>query len=279
MGKIRVYLNFLKIEHLIFSLPVVFSGVLLAAGGFPSFGKLLLVTIATISARTFGMTANRIVDRDIDKENPRTKNRELPVGKIHLSEAYTILLISTFSFVLTAGLLNRLCFFLSPIPLFLFYFYPYLKRYTSLSHLALGFSWGFGPFGGWLAIKGNFADLTLPFFLIIFSIFWLSGMDILYAIQDITFDQNFGIHSLPARLGVGRSLIFILFSYLLGLLFLWLLLFSYLKVNFYSLFFLTLITLILPAECLFWKYPEIAFFKLNALVSVLILLFIYSGVK
>lgn len=279
MGKIRVYLNFLKFEHSIFSLPVVFSGTLLAVEHFLPLYKSLLVVIATISARSFGMTANRIIDLNIDRENPRTKNRELPAGKVSLPEAYTILAISALCFILTAGLLNRLCLLLSPLPLILFYLYPYLKRFTCLSHFGLGFAWSFGPLGGWLAVRGNFADFTLPFFLIVFCFFWLSGMDILYALQDMAFDREAGIKSIPACLGVKRSLLSVFFFYLLGLSFLWLLLFFYLEVNLYSLFFLLLVSLILFFEIFFWRYTEIAFFKLNALVSILILLFIYSGVK
>lgn len=198
--------SFVKVEHSLLTLPFVYTGMVLAAGGLPDWATVALVTTAGVGARTLAMTLNRILDEEIDAENPRTEDRELPAGRLERGHAWAIAGVSLVVLVASAGLLNRLVLMLSPVLPVLYLVYPYTKRYTSLSHLFLGFTLGIAPIGGWLAVTGTFAGFLPSFVLGMGIMLWSAGYDVIYSLLDIAFDREAGIHSLPAALGRDRAL-------------------------------------------------------------------------
>ena len=198
-----------------------------------------------------------------------------------------LMAISIFFYEISAYMLNITCFILSPIPLITAIVYPYLKRYTSLSHFVLGLTLSYAPPGGWIAVTGTFNPLTtdLPPFLIGAGVlFWVAGFDIIYAIQDIDFDRNFGLHSIPADLGIEKSLIFSAISHVLTLVFFIMAYFTYP----FGMIYITGIVLI--SALLFIEHiiisPEnvdknriqVAFFKINAMVSFVMLASIFFDI-
>lgn len=198
--------SFVKVEHSLLTLPFVYTGMVLAAGGLPDWGTVALVTTAGVGARTLAMTLNRLLDEEIDAENPRTADRELPAGRLRRGHAWAIAGVSLVALVASAGLLNRLVLLLSPVLPALYVVYPYTKRFTSLSHLFLGFTLGIAPIGGWLAVTGTFAGFLPSFVLGMGIMLWSAGYDVIYSLLDVAFDRRAGIHSLPARLGRDRAL-------------------------------------------------------------------------
>lgn len=197
----KALLRFIKAEHTLFSLPYLFAGAFLAKKGFTDARETALILLAGISARAVGMALNRIIDRRTDALNPRTRDRELPTGRLPLWSAWVLVAISSGIFVLSAWGLNPLCFFLSPIPLLAFWFYPYTKRFTPLTHFVLGAAWSIAPAGGWLAVRGSFEGFFPAIVLSASVLFWLAGFDIIYALCDLEFDRAHGIRSLPSAIG------------------------------------------------------------------------------
>ncbi len=279
---IRKFLDFVKFEHSIFALPFVYSGAVLAAGSInPEFIlNFILITIAAVTARSSAMALNRIIDSNIDALNPRTKNRHIPAGKIGPLDAKIFTIISGSIFFLSAYLLNPLCFFLAPIPLVMFVIYPYLKRYTALTHLFLGACLGIAPLGGFLAITGNFDMNALiePALISFFVMFWTAGFDIIYAIQDVKFDRSHNLHSIPAKFGVPNALKISFAFHLAAALFLIIL---YIIYPFSYIFLSGILIIIL---LLFYEHKLIsnfdavkiqkAFFNVNAVVSTLFFIFL-----
>lgn len=204
------YLKFVKIEHTLFSLPVVFAGSFLALGGkAPSMIQAFWIILATLSGRAAGFGFNRVLDWELDAKNPRTQGREIPAGKISVKGAWVFTLASCGFFILSSLQLSVLCFYLSFIPLALFFIYPFLKRKTMWCHLGLGLAWGLAPLGGWLAVSPEIFPLSrlLPALLLSgFCAFWVAGFDVIYALLDEKFDRENGIFSLPAALGVTDAL-------------------------------------------------------------------------
>ena len=194
----------IKFSHSIFALPFAFTAALLASQGVPELRKLLWITVAMVSGRSAAMGLNRVIDREIDAKNPRTANREIPAGKIKTTEAWLFIIISSGVFVFSAYMLNPLCLELSPLAIAFFVIYPYTKRFTWLCHLVLGVAIAGAPLGAWIAIKGEVSGKIL--FLCLAVVFWLSGFDILYALQDVEFDSAYGIFSIPRRFGVRRAI-------------------------------------------------------------------------
>lgn len=195
----------IKFEHTLFALPFAFLGAVLAAEGIPEPRKILWITAAMVGARSAAMTFNRIVDRDIDAANPRTASRELPSGKLSVGFAWAFLLASVGLFLVSAYSLNPLAFALSPVALLSVLGYSYAKRFTALSHLFLGWALAISPTAAWIAVRGAI-DSELPLFLSLFVLMWTAGFDVLYACQDRDFDKRAGLHSIPARFGIARSL-------------------------------------------------------------------------
>lgn len=200
-------LNFTKIEHTAFSLPLIFTGAWLGAGGrFPAFTVMLLIMLAAVGARIFGMAMNRVLDRHIDLLNPRTADRELPAGKMTLTLAIVIAGCGLLVYLTACGLLGDWCLILSPIPLVPLLGYSLLKRITPFCHFGIGLCLALAPLGAYVAAAGHahFTPAVILFSGFVFC--WLSGADIIYALMDIEIDRKHRIHSLPAWLGANGAL-------------------------------------------------------------------------
>jgi 4-hydroxybenzoate polyprenyltransferase len=204
-NKLRTTLEMIKFEHTLFALPFAFLGAILAAEGLPSPNQLIWITAAMVGARSAAMTFNRIADRDIDAQNPRTANRELPSGKLSVGFAWVFLGISVALFMLAAYMLNWLTFALSPVALLIVLGYSYAKRFTAFAHFFLGIALAIAPSAAWIAVRGTL-DSEVPLLLSLFVMMWTAGFDVLYACQDQEFDRKTGLHSIPARFGIANSL-------------------------------------------------------------------------
>ncbi len=205
LQKVSLYLKMIKFSHSIFALPFAFTAALIAASGIPSLSQILWISVAMIGARSGAMGLNRIIDRKIDKDNPRTAGREIPQGLIKVSEAVGFVILSFGCMLIAAFMLNPLCLILSPIAIGVLFLYSFTKRFTWAAHFVLGLAISAAPLGAWVAIKGTFDPAVLP--LAAAVIFWLAGFDVLYALQDLEFDRQYGLFSIPRKFGVGRSLL------------------------------------------------------------------------
>lgn len=203
--RLTTTLAMIKFEHTLFALPFALLGAVLAANGLPTAWQLAWITVAMVGARSAAMTFNRIVDRDIDAQNPRTAARELPTGKLSVGFAWAFLYASIAVFVLASYMLNWLTFALSPVALILILGYSYAKRFTSFAHLFLGVALAISPSAAWIAVRGTI-DEELPVLLSLFVLMWTAGFDVLYACQDLDFDRKAGLRSIPARFGIKNSL-------------------------------------------------------------------------
>jgi 4-hydroxybenzoate polyprenyltransferase len=200
-------LQFTKIEHTAFSLPMIISGAYLGAGShLPQWPVLLLIFLAAVGARIFGMAFNRIFDRRIDALNPRTAQRELPSGRMTLAMALTIAFGGLGLYLIACALLGRLCLILSPVPLIPLLGYSLLKRYTALCHLGIGICLALAPLGAYVAAAKSLQFTSTIILFAGFVFFWMSGSDIIYAILDISSDRRNNIHSIPALLGAKKAL-------------------------------------------------------------------------
>jgi 4-hydroxybenzoate polyprenyltransferase len=193
--------RFTKIEHLIFSLPLLFAGAWLGAGGVPSLSILLWITLAGLGARTFGMALNRIFDRKIDAINPRTVDRELPAGALSLKQGYGVALFGVVLYFIACAGLGAFVLKLSLLPLIPLTIYSLLKRFTPLCHYGIGVALGFAPLGAYVAASGGLMISSEVILLCLFTFFWISGFDIIYALMDREFDRSNGVKSLPAAIG------------------------------------------------------------------------------
>ena len=202
---IRTTLDMIKIEHTLFALPFAFLGAVLAAGGLPTWWQVIWITAAMVGARSCAMTFNRIADREFDARNPRTQTRALPAGQLSLGFAWAFTMLSAALFFLAALMLNRLTLMLAPVALASVVLYSYTKRFTSLSHLVLGWCLCIAPTGAWIAVRGAL-DNRVPLLLSLVVLLWTAGFDVLYACQDTDFDRRTGLRSIPARVGVRRAL-------------------------------------------------------------------------
>jgi len=202
--KIQIILEMIKFEHTIFALPFAFTAALMAANGLPSWRQIFWITVAMVGARSAAMGFNRWADRRIDAENPRTKMRALPLGLVSPQQVVVFTAVASALFIIAAYELNPLALYLSPIALGTVFFYSYTKRFTFLSHAFLGLAIAGAPLGAWIAVTGR---LDAPALVLgVAVLFWLLGFDVLYAIQDIDFDRKTGLHSIPQRFGIRRSL-------------------------------------------------------------------------
>ena len=274
---LKTYAGFVKLEHTIFSLPLIFAGALLAGHGWPSARRLLLIVLAAIGARVVAMGLNRLIDAKIDARNPRTQRRELARGLMRRQEAWMIVLAAGLLYLAAAAAIAPICVRWSPIPVALFVVYPYLKRFTALAHLGLGLAWSMAPLGGWLAVSQSLASFGRVVWLWLFSIPWVAGFDIIYATMDEAFDRADGLHSLPAQLGKCPALRLAAVLHLLAFAFLALLWFKQLHSD------VALIWLAAIAALFIWQHavadrkPEFAFFQLNGLLGFLVLGLVTAG--
>jgi len=205
---VRDYLSLIKFSHTIFALPFAMIGFFLAVKldgyGF-DWMTFLLVILCMVFARSAAMAFNRYIDRDIDRKNPRTAElREIPRGVISPKGALTFVLINSILFIAATWFLNELCFYLSPVALIVVLGYSYTKRFTALCHLVLGLGLALAPTGAYLAVSGVFD--TIPILISFAVLFWVSGFDIIYALQDDQFDREYGLNSIPSRLGRRNAL-------------------------------------------------------------------------
>ncbi len=212
MSAVKNYLSLVKFSHTIFALPFALIGFVLGVRAqwmaqLPVehfFLKFFLVLVCMVSARSTAMAFNRYLDRHFDKLNPRTAIREIPAGIIKAEKALVFIFINMGVFVLASFFINSICFYLSPVALFVILFYSYTKRFTYLCHLVLGIGLSLAPIGAYLAVTGSFAVLPLLFSFAV--VFWVSGFDIIYALQDIDFDQAQSLYSIPSYWGLHKAL-------------------------------------------------------------------------
>ncbi len=209
LTRLRLTLEMIKFEHSIFALPFALTGALLAwrDDGFHREGlwlKLLWIVVAMVSARSVAMAFNRVLDADIDARNPRTKSRHLPAGLLTRRFAWGFIALWAFVFIFAARELNPLCFKLAPLALAIPMFYSFTKRFTSLSHVVLGFSLGIAPAAAWIAMRGSLDPRIL--WLTAAVTLWTAGFDIIYACQDYAFDVQSGLYSIPKRFGIAGAL-------------------------------------------------------------------------
>jgi len=202
-------LEMIKFEHSIFALPFALTGALLAfrESGFHVPGTawiLFWIVVAMVSARSAAMAFNRVIDAEIDRRNPRTSMRHIPAGLLSTGFAWLFVVLTSFVFLLAARQLNWLCFLLSPLALAIVFFYSFTKRFTSLSHLVLGFALGIAPAAAWIAVRGSLSPKIL--WLTVAVTFWTAGFDIIYSCQDFQFDTAEGLFSVPRRVGLAAAL-------------------------------------------------------------------------
>ena len=203
--RLQIFLETIKFEHSIFALPFAIASAFMVGNGWPDWLKFAWVIVAMVTLRTFAMAANRLVDAEIDRLNPRTADRALAKGMIGKPEVIGYMAMSAIVFVVAAWQLDRLALALAPIPLVVAFFYPYLKRFTWLAHFGIGAVYVIVPPAVSIAMTGT---MPMEFVLLgIAALFWVSGFDVLYAIADIDFDRLNGLHSIPAKFGVGRSIL------------------------------------------------------------------------
>lgn len=206
------YLSLIKFSHTIFAMPFAFIGFFLAttsmsATNTTDWWLLLKVVLCMVFARSAAMAFNRYADRDIDEKNPRTAVREIPAGVISPQNAFYFVVVNSLLFVLTTYFINPLCLYLSPIALFVVLGYSYTKRFTALCHFVLGVGLALAPIGAYVAVSGVFDNGSIIATIFSFVVlFWVSGFDIIYALQDEEFDKSLGLNSIPAALGKKNAL-------------------------------------------------------------------------
>jgi len=205
----RHYLSLVKFSHTIFALPFAIIGFFLAIGlhQYPFFwNTLLLVLACMVTARNAAMGFNRWADRYLDSKNPRTAIREIPAGVIAPARVLFFVMVNCFLFIFSTWLINPLCFYLSPVALLIVLGYSYTKRFTPLCHFILGLGLALAPLGAYLAVSGKFHLLPVLFSCIVLC--WVSGFDIIYALQDESFDKKEGLYSIPSWMGTAKALCF-----------------------------------------------------------------------
>jgi len=207
-SRIRTVIEMIKLEHSVFALPFALVGAMLAAraGGrtLPTWQQIAWIIVAMVGARSAAMTMNRIADLHYDRLNPRTQSRALVTGQLSLQFAWLFTLISAAVLVFAAAQLNHLALELSPVALAVLFFYSYTKRFTTWSHLVLGFCLGMSPAAAWIATRGSL-DLRMLILCAAVTL-WVAGFDVLYACQDVEFDKQVGLFSIPNQFGIARAL-------------------------------------------------------------------------
>ncbi len=287
----KKYFSFVKIEHTLFSLPVIYAGMALGYlallknnESIPTTSEVWRIGVwiltAATGARTVGFAMNRIVDRHIDAKNPRTAIRDLPTGRMNLKQAYGVLLAGLIIYIIAASQLNSLCLLLSPIPLAVFSIYPFLKRFTIFSHFGVGLSLALGPLGGYFAIRPVVDVLILPaLYLMLFTWLWVSGFDIIYSTSDEEFDKRERLFSFPSRFGKEKALFYSGMIHVFA--------FMLLGAVYLSAFYGSIVAASLLVAAGFLLYVEqkkaddveLAFFKINAVLGFVVFAFVIIGVK
>jgi 4-hydroxybenzoate polyprenyltransferase len=280
LTRIRLTLEMIKFEHSVFALPFALTGALLAwrQDAFARQGiasKLVWIVVAMVAARSVAMAFNRVLDADIDARNPRTQGRHLPAGALSRRFAWGFIVFWSIVFFVAAGALNTLCLRLAPIALGIVMFYSFTKRFTTWSHLVLGFSLGIAPAAAWIAMRGELDPRIL--WLTAAVTLWTAGFDIIYACQDYAFDVHSGLHSVPRRFGIAGAL-WISRAFHLGMLACLILM-----VRAFELGAVAVAGVVAVAGLLAWEHRlvragdlsriDAAFFTMNGYVSVIFLVF------
>ncbi len=288
---LKNWAEFVKFSHTIFALPFALASMVVAARdrkGWPGWRTFGLILAAMVCARTCAMAFNRIADREFDQANPRTAMRHLPTGRVSLAGAWSLWAFSVAGFIAASFLLNQACFFLSPVALFAICFYSLTKRFTDFTHVYLGLALALAPVGAWLAVKGGVSlwpmkeSALLPLLLAAAVAFWLIGFDIIYALQDYEFDRTHGLHSLVVRWGPENALRAAFLAHVL----MWGLLAGFgLLSRFRVPYFVGLVIILFSLLLEHWlarrrslNWINVAFFRLNALISLVFLIVVVTEV-
>jgi 4-hydroxybenzoate polyprenyltransferase len=304
---INKWASFVRFSHTVFALPFALAAMMVAARdnrGWPGWKTFGLILAAMVCARTCAMAFNRIVDRKFDALNPRTAKRHLPAGTISLANAIALCLLSAVGLVAASHFLNPLCFYLSPVALVVICFYSLTKRFTDYTHVFLGIALALAPVGAWLAVKGEFGFMSptgmfsspesfwaweqaarigmRPIVLALAVVLWLIGFDIIYALQDYEFDKSHGLHSLVVAWGPKNALAaaFLAHMVMCGLLLAFGLLCGF-RIAFAVGWFIIVGCLVLEhwiARRRSLNWINLAFFRLNALVSAVFLVVVAAEV-
>lgn len=281
LNKLKIILEMIKFEHTIFALPFAYVGMMLGSvetfGHLPTWGQVFWVTMAMVGARSAAMALNRLIDRTIDKLNPRTANRAIPAGQINIKEAIIFVIGSFLLLFISAWQLSDLAFKLLPIAVIFLVLYSYTKRFTWSCHYILGISIGLAPLGAWVAVTNEISFTSIILFLIV--ALWIAGFDIIYATQDMDFDKANGLYSIPSRFGLRNSLIIARLTHAVS------------AIGLFYLFFITplswwyLIGAIIASIILHYEHSIIspndmsrldtAFFTMNGVLSVIIFTFTF----
>ncbi|TNJ67451.1 4-hydroxybenzoate octaprenyltransferase [Paenibacillus hemerocallicola] len=208
-NKVKIFLEMIKFEHTIFALPFAFMGALLGSvvrfDALPTWPQIGWIILAMVGARSAAMGLNRLIDKAIDKKNPRTANRAIPAGLLSSIEVLLFIILSFVLLFWAAANLNPLAMKLLPIAVFMTVIYSYTKRFTWACHLILGLTIALAPLGGWVAVTGNIDWAAIVLYISV--AFWTAGFDVIYACQDADYDRKEGLHSIPSRFGIGRALL------------------------------------------------------------------------
>ena len=272
--KVKSFLELIKFEHSIFALPFAYLGLFLAEGGLPRLRIFLWVTVVMVTVRTSAMCLNRLIDQPIDEKNPRTRGRVQLIKLLTRSSIWLITAISFTIAIFSAAQLNSLCLFLIPIPIFLVWIYPYLKRITWFSHLILGMILGMAPIAGWLASRAEWSWMAALLGLAVTT--WVSGFDMFYALQDIEFDKANQLKSFPVRFGTKRTISAVRILHGITILVFWAFGLMSAMGTWYWLGWVVVVALIVREHKLIRQFGlskiNEAFFNMNAWVSVVIFL-------
>jgi 4-hydroxybenzoate polyprenyltransferase len=281
---LNLYLSLIKFSHTIFALPFALIGFYLAYVKYQPtdfIAKFILVLLAMVFARSSAMAFNRYVDREIDAKNPRTKDREIPSGKISNRAAIWFIILCMVAFIVTTFFINKLCFYLSPIALLVILGYSFTKRFTWLCHYVLGLGLALAPIGAFLTISGEFNILTIILGICVF--FWVGGFDIIYALQDASFDSSFHLKSIPSHFGISRAITISRISHVLSSIFLFVGIFlmnqQYPSIGWLSWLAFSLFNMLLVRQHLLVNDKNLskinqAFFTTNGMASVILGAFI-----
>ena len=275
MGRLGIMLDSIRFEHSIFALPFAYLGMILAAGGWPTLSQFIWITVAMVAARTVAMSANRLIDREMDAENPRTAMRALPAKLLRPSDMLGMLFVSLVIFFFAAAMLNTLALILAPVAAIIVITYSYAKRFTWTGHYWLGFADGIAPAGGWIGVAG---DLPLEAVILALAVTtWVAGFDLIYQCMDYDFDIPRKLHTIPVKWGIPAALWWARVTHLLTIVFL-----VALGVMM-SLWWPYYIGVAIAAALLAWEHSlvkaddfsrvTIAFFNINGVIAIIVFIF------
>ncbi len=280
MERLLNYSELVMFQHSIFSLPFIFIAMLVAADGWFGWKLFFLGIIAAVSARNFAMGVNRYLDRDIDALNPRTKDRPSVDGRVNEKSMQLFIAGNALLFIVTAYFINTLSLILSVPILIVLAAYTYFKRFSSAAHLVLGVSLGLAPIAGAVAVLGEIPLWSI--YLAVGVMFWVAGFDLLYSLQDIDFDKKHRLHSIPAKLGMKKTLMISRLFHLLAVIF-WGLFVAPSGIGSYGVLAVIVSALLLGYEhFVVFENPEKidkAFFTVNGYLGFVFLLFVVIGVS